>query len=151
MLGLPSKLRRCWSQAQHSYLIPQLSLGIFHPDPHVASRLMAQNKIIYQRCIAAHEYTQEHTDGLAATLKKLLKDLQFPRWQVALEWWGACQAESWDATSQELRDVVSALYAGPSNTKWSCEDAFAHLTHCATASNKGYAKMNKCFGSVGFV
>ena len=142
---------RCWSQSQHSYLLPQLSVGVFHPDPAVANKLMGTNKLLFDRCLAAHEYCELNSDTMAASLRNLLRDLQFPRWQIVLEWWGTCQQQNWNPASDEIREWVTLLYGSPSNTKWSCEDPFAHLAHCSSSSNKGYAKMNKHLGSLCYV
>ena len=76
-------------------------------------------------------------------LKKLFIDLFWHKMPVALEALQEARNAGFDATQPAFREMCFGLYAGPSNTKHSAEDVFAHLTHIAARSQKGQLRMSK--------
>ena len=89
----------------------------------------------------------------------MLRDCWWPRLlQIPLETTQVGRNCDFDADDSEMRMQAFALFAGPSNSKFTAEDVFAHLQHVGSRSNKGFNKMNKCpivsltfFSSIVFV
>ena len=138
-----TKPARCWSQCQHSFLMPRICVSVFAADERLRRRSMALQKKLYDVLCKANQYIKDNKDEVASTLSAMMKDVQFHRWQIVLEAWGTAERAGWDAFDCEVRELAFSIYGAPSNTKWSCEDPFASLTHVAAASNKGYLKMNR--------
>ena len=74
----------------------------------------------------------------------MLRDCWWPRLQIPLETIQVGRNCDFDADDSEMRMQAFALFAGPSNSKFTAEDVFAHLQHVGSRSNKGFNKMNKC-------
>ena len=80
---------------------------------------------------------------VAAELTLLLRDSWWQNTQVALEAIQTGRDCAFNAASAEMRSLSFGIFAGPSNTKHSAEDVFAHLQHVSARSQKGMLRMSK--------
>lgn len=82
-----------------------------------------------------------NTQGKAVT--DMLRDCWWPRLQLPLETIQVGRNCDFNYDDPEMRMQAFACFAGPSNSKFTAEDVFAHLQHLGSRSNKGFNKMNK--------
>ena len=93
-----------------------------------------------QAAVRLEEATADET--LGAALKTLLKDVWWRATPLSLEMLQTARNSNFQV-DQELRDLCFSLYGGPSNTKLTAEDVFAHRTHIAARSQKGQLRMSR--------
>ena len=80
-------------------------------------------------------------------LKECMNDLAWRHGQVALEILTQCEADRWDAESEEIRVQSYLLFAGCPNTKFYLEDSFSHMADVASRFAR-HCKMTKSLGDV---
>ena len=92
----------------------------------------------------AHRIRRTSPDTPVATaLKDLLRDLWWHSTPICLEILQCARDAQYDKDNANLRILGFGLFAGPSNTKHSAEDVFAHLTHVQQRSQKGSLRIEQ--------
>ena len=136
-------LNRTWSQAQFS-LCPQYLLACTFGNGETRNLGMDFLRNLDEGLKTIHRLLQTDADGpLGMALQALLKDCAWSSSQLVLEAIQTARNCAFDATDEEWRELCFSVVAGPSNTKHTAEDVFAHLTHCASRSQKGQLRMSK--------
>ena len=141
-------LQRSWSQAWHSFAMPQAYAAVMHPEESVRKYFMQYQRVLYEALLKADDYAKTNDDGVSNALQVCLQDVQFHNWQVTLECFGVSIRSSWNAEDEQVRKQCFSLFASPTNTKWSAEDGFAHLASVVARMNKGANKFNKPLGQI---
>jgi hypothetical protein len=127
----------------HSYCLPNILSMVFSETVAVRVHSMSLVKRLYKALLKAQAYVTEHTDNVAHHVKELLVDMYWPSTQLALECLAVAKNSDFNYCDHQVREQAFSIHAGPSNTKYPCEDVFGHLTHLVRRSNKGSHKMNK--------
>ncbi|CAE7394742.1 unnamed protein product [Symbiodinium pilosum] len=137
---------RCWSQAMYSVCLPFTLAPLFGPQ-ETRQPAMDFMRTLDGALAAAHRIMKNKPGSpQAAAVTALLKDVWWHTTQIALETIQTARNASFDARNRELRCLAFSCFAGPSNTKFTAEDVFAHLAHVAARSQKGMLRMSKCLG-----
>ncbi|CAE7359418.1 unnamed protein product, partial [Symbiodinium sp. KB8] len=134
---------RCWSQAMYSTCMPFAMSAVFGPsNTHGPAMEFIRN--LDAGLAEAHRLlAREPGSATGVAVTALLKDLWWHTTQLALEGIQTCRDARFSASCSELRSFVFCCFAGPSNTKFTCEDVFAHMAHVTQRSQKGAQVMSK--------
>lgn len=151
---------RTWSQSVHSNCNPNVISTVFSLNMNVRQWGMNVLRDLDSALGTAHRVKGENrANARGKAVTDMLRDCWWPRLlQIPLETTQVGRNCDFDADDSEMRMQAFALFAGPSNSKFTAEDVFAHLQHVGSRSNKGFNKMNKCpivsltfFSSIVFV
>ncbi|CAE7413302.1 unnamed protein product [Symbiodinium sp. CCMP2592] len=134
---------RTWSQAMFTFTPPYLLATIFG-EAAAGQWSLAWLKRLDAGLAVAHRIRRTSPDTPVATaLNDLLRDLWWHSTPICLEILQCARDAQYDKNDDNLRILGFGLFAGPSNTKHSAEDVFAHLTHVQQRSQKGSLRMSK--------
>ena len=135
---------RAWSQCQYAHCLPNAFAVALHPNTLVADRSLREQRRTWLAVLQAERLVAN--GGLEAgdqqLVKQLLVDIAWNRLQVAREIYLVGSEAGWSSQNPEVREQARLLCSGPANTKYGCEDVFAHLVSVGRASNMTVA-MNK--------
>ena len=135
---------RCWSQTMHSVRMPYATAGVWSTSPETRVGCMQHQRRLLEALEKAHGYASNHKDAVSTSLAKLLKDIQWHKWQISLEALTAARKAGYSPQDNEVRQICLSLHCGQSNSKFTSEDIFGHLQHITQRSQKGCNVMNKC-------
>ena len=135
---------RTWSQSVHSICNPNVISSVFSLEVNVRKWGMDVLRDLDSGLAIAHRVLHANPVGARGrAVSDMLSDCWWPRLQLPLETIQVGRNCGFDCDGPEMRMQAFALFAGPSNSKFTAEDVFAHLQHVSSRSNKGYQKMNK--------
>ena len=125
---------RCWSQLHHSFCLPNAFARIFVETQR--ERYDAQQ--FFQgltECLVELERLKEQHPRNAA-LKSFIDAIGTWEWPLFREILALGIQEDWNPSSQKLRSLAWSIFAGPAESKSSCENAFNWLQDAALRQSK---------------
>ena len=123
--------------------MPYITAGVWSENETVKAECMTLQQQLLVALEAADQYIRNNSDKVATSLKSLLKDLQWHRWQISLESLETARRAGYSHADPRVRLQSLNLHGGQSNTKWTAEDVFSHLAHISQRAQKGCSVMNK--------
>ncbi|CAE7767922.1 unnamed protein product [Symbiodinium necroappetens] len=134
---------RTWSQVMFTYTPPYCLASIFGDAAAGHWSLEWLQRLDAGLAVAQRIRRTSPDTPVATALKGLLRDLWWHATPLSLELLQCARDAHFDKNDANLRLLCFGMYAGPSNTKHSAEDVFAHLTHVQQRSQKGLQRMSK--------
>lgn len=128
----------------HSLCIPNVLSGIFAENIGTRKWAMTMIKDLDNGLRIAHELLKARPNSaLGQGISSMIHDCWWARLPIGLETIQVARDAEFDYLDEEVVALGVSLFGGPSNSKFTCEDVFAHLQHIISRTSKGYNKMNK--------
>ncbi|CAE7566298.1 unnamed protein product, partial [Symbiodinium necroappetens] len=136
-------LHRIWSQAMFSYVPPHMLASVFGKPADRNWSLDLFRNLDKGLRVAVRLVKDSPDSTVGAEVRALLKDVWWHETPLCLELIQIARDSGFTATDRELRTACFGMFGGPSNTKYTAEDVFAHLTDITSRSQKGCMRMAK--------